>query len=84
MSTATSTPRRNCTCNKEHVNDETGTATIETTVFCSSGPPPRNLHDLHNRDDDHFVQQQENLFKHKDHGVLLLCKDEDNDDQDEL
>ena len=28
-----------------------------TTVHCTSGPPPGKLHDLHNRDVDHFVQQ---------------------------
>ena len=54
----------------------------KTTVFCTSGPPPRKLHDLHNKDVDHFVQQQVNLFGYKDHGDLPLRYDDD--DHDEL
>ena len=48
------------------------------------GPPHRKLHDLHNRDVDNFVQQQENLFGHKDYGDLPLRDDRDDDDHDEL
>ena len=56
MGTTTAAPAKLVVHNNGHVNDETGTATVGTTVFCTPKhhtAAPENLHDQHNRDIDH-------------------------------
>ena len=41
------------------------------SVFCTSGPSPGKLHDLHNREVDHDIKQQGNLLVTRTMGICL-------------
>ena len=57
MRTAPATPQKPVVHNNGHVNDETGTATVENHSFLHVWTTTQKLHNLHNRDVNHFVQQ---------------------------
>ena len=61
------TVTKNCTCGNRH-------------SFPHVWTTPRKQHDLHNRDVNHRVQQQRNLYCLEDHGKLPLRHDRDFDD----